>query len=420
MTRHIALIDCNNFYVSCEQVFRPDLENKPVVVLSNNDGCVVARSNEVKRLGVKMGEPWFKLKNVARQHNIIAFSSNYALYADMSNRVMNLLAHYAPTQEIYSIDECFLDLSGMPQRKSHAQKIRRQLLKQLGLPVCIGIAETKTLAKLANFIAKTHPKSTGVFDFNALNTQQQDRLLNQIDIGEIWGVGKKMATSLRAKGLQTVCQLKYANPHTLRAKHGVMIGKIITELRGTACVNMEDAPVAKKQITSSRSFGKPISEVADLRDALSHFVTNAALKLRQQQSVASVIHVYMMTDRFNTSTQQHNPSRSISLQAPTNSTTLLCQAAIDGLEQIYQSGIYYKKAGIILSEISEQHIVQGDLFAPVCKQHHLMETMDALNSRFGQEALKLAENGAQKNWHIKQENKSPAYTTHWEELPICS
>ena len=260
--RSIALIDVNNFYVSCERVFNPTLNNKPVVVLSNNDGCAVARSNEVKALGVSMGAPWFKLKKLAKQHNIIALSSNYALYADMSNRVMSILREFSPEQEVYSIDESFLDLTHF-QHKNHSQyalQMRKRILKWTGLPVCVGIGSTKTLAKLANHCAKKRPQYKGVCDFNAIAPKDLEIILHSIDVGEVWGVGRKLAPKLNALGINSVLDLKQANADRLRRQFSVVMQKTIHELKGIVCIELEDIAPPKKQILNSRSFGVPVHD----------------------------------------------------------------------------------------------------------------------------------------------------------------
>ena len=419
MVRSIALVDGNNFYVSCERVFRPDLENKPVVVLSNNDGCAVARSNEVKALGIKMGSPWFQMRHLAKQHGIVALSSNYALYADMSNRMMNVLSTFSPIQEVYSIDECFLELTGFDDIRERAYDIRRTVGQYVGLPVCVGIGPSKTLAKLANHVAKKHPRSKGVFDFNVLNDRQQESVLSSIEINEVWGIGRKLTASLNAEGVMNVLQLREADLKSMRARYGVVMEKTISELRGISCIDIQETEQPKKQIISSRSFGQTVTEIEDLQDALSHFITNAALKLRQQNSVAGILQVFIMTDRFRKDHPQYSPAISLPLPVPTCNTTLLSKWAAVGLKQIFKTGFRYKKAGVILSEISDQAIQQADLFSSPDEQTDLMETIDSINGRFGKGAIKLAEDGSRMRWAMRQEKKSPGYTTDWNEIAIC-
>lgn len=419
MVQSLALVDCNNFYVSCERVFRPDLEGKPVVVLSNNDGCVVARSNEVKALGVKMGEPWFKLKDLARQHGIIAFSSNYALYADMSNRVMAMLAQCSPIQEIYSIDECFLDLTGFTDIQSRAYAIRQTILKCTGITVCVGIGASKTLAKLSNHVAKKHPKSKGVFDYNRLDARQQASVLGNLQIGEVWGIGRRLSSSLTEQGIATVLQLRDADVASMRNRYGVVMEKTIRELRGQPCIAIEEVTPAKKQIISSRSFGQPVTAIADLQDALAHFITNAALKLRKQHSIAGLLQVFIMTDRFRDDQPQYNPSISLPLPMATDDTMTLNRWACKGLEAIYKAGYQYKKAGVILGEISHKSRFQADLFELGPANTALMLTMDSLNSRFGKGTVRLSQDGSRRAWTMRQDRKSPEYTTNWEKIAIC-
>jgi DNA polymerase V len=417
--RSIALVDCNNFYVSCERVFRPDLEGKPVVVLSNNDGCVVARSNEVKALGVKMAEPWFKLKDLAKRHGIIAFSSNYALYADMSNRVMTMLSQFSPIQEIYSIDECFLDLTGFDDIRSRAYEIRRAVLQCLGITVCVGIGTTKTLAKLANHVAKKHPRSKGVFDYNRLDERQKSSILGQLEVKEVWGIGRKLSKSLNAQGIETVVQLRDADAASMRRRYGVVMEKTIKELRGDSCIEIEDVTPARQQIMSSRSFGQPVTELADLQDAVAHFMTNAALKLRQQNSVAGMVQVFIMTDRFREDRPQYNPSFSLPLPMATDDTMALNRWAAKGLGAIFKPGYQYKKAGVMLSEIGHKSVVQSDMFETSQETPELMLAMDGLNRRFGKGTIKLSQDGSKRSWAMRQDQKSPDYTTNWDELPRC-
>ena len=296
--KNIALIDCNNFYVSCERVFRPDLKNIPLVVLSNNDGCVVSRSNEAKKLGIKMGQPWFQCKQISEKHGVLALSSNYPLYADMSNRVMSILSKYSPEYEVYSIDECFIELTGVSKLRETSYQIRERIIKWTGIPVCVGIGSTKTLAKLANFIAKKHPRSRGVFNYNDLSNEQKNRLLSQISVNKIWGVGLKLSEKLIKRNINTVQDLKTAHIPTLRKTFGVVMEKTQRELQGLSCINLEDSPPIKKQIVSSRSFGKSVESIDVIKDAMNSFVTNACVKLRMQKSNASIVQVFLKTNKF--------------------------------------------------------------------------------------------------------------------------
>ena len=421
--RTIALIDVNNFYVSCKRVFNPKLEGRPVVVLSNNDGCAVARSNEVKALGVKMGQPWFQLKDLARKHGIIAYSSNYALYADMSNRVTSILGVFSPEQEIYSIDECFLDLSGF-RRINHAgygQRIRKRIKQWTGLPVCVGIGPTKTLAKLANHIAKKNPEFNGVCDLNSLSLEQQADWFQRIEVGEIWGIGRRLAPKLHEIGIKTVLDLKTASPSQLRARFSVVMEKIIREINGTACIELEEINPPKKQIVSSRSFGIPVSDLASLEESVSLYISRAAEKLCRQQSYAGTVHVSIRTSPFNEKEPYYANSMTIALPRQTDDTRLLTRVALWGLRRIYRRGYNYQKAGVMLSELVSRQYRQIDLFGSIdtdTKASQLMHVMDQINARMGRGTLKLASEGFKQPWKMKQGNKSPNYTTCWDEL-IC-
>lgn len=421
LPRSIALIDCNNFYCSCERVFRPDLDGKPLVVLSNNDGCVVARSNESKALGIKMGEPWFKLRDLARQHGIVAFSSNYPFYADMSNRVMAILSRFSPVQEVYSIDECFLDLTGFGDIRERACAIRRRVIEWTGLTVCVGIGPSKTLAKLANHIAKKHPKSQGSFDYNRLTLAQQNSVLANLEAGEIWGIGRKLSASLVDLGIHTALQLREADIPSMRARYGVVMEKIIRELRGEPCIEIEEVEPSKKQIVSSRSFGQAVTGLTDLQDAVAHFMSNAAGKLRRQKSVAGLLQVFVMTDQFRPEKPQYNPCLSVPLPVPTADSLALNHWAFQALERLYRSGYEYKKAGVILADIRPEHIVQEDLFSAAQAQPStaLMNALDKINSRYGRGTLKLSSDGSLRPWEMRADNKSPCYTTDWDQIARC-
>jgi len=421
--RHIALIDVNNFYVSCERVFNPQLVGKPVVVLSNNDGCAVARSNEVKALGVGMGAPWFKFKDLAKQHGIIALSSNYALYADMSNRVMSILREYSPEQEIYSIDESFLDLTSFKRRDliQYAQHMRKRILQWTGLPVCVGIGATKTLAKLANHCAKKRPQLNGVCNFNTMATYDLDQLLAEIEVGEIWGVGRKLAPKLAALGYQSALDLKQASPEALRQQFSVVMEKTIRELNGTVCIELEEISPPKKQILSSRSFGHPVRDYNSLAESITLYMSRAAEKLRRQQSFAGSAYVYIRTSPFKPDDPFYSNGLTIPLPTPTDDTRQLVNVVLWGLKQIYRPNFNYAKAGVMLSELVPAQGVQTDLFSQMqstLKSDALMATIDQINRKMGKDAIKLASEGFRKPWKMKQENKSPSYTTRWEGVPV--
>ncbi len=417
--QQLALVDCNNFYCSCERVFRPDLKTTPLVVLSNNDGCVVSRSQEAKALGVKMGQVWFQLKEFAEEHGILAFSSNYALYADLSNRVMNILGTFSPRTETYSIDEVFVDLTGTQKLRETTYQMRERVMTYTGIPVCVGVGPTKTLAKLANFIAKRHPRSKGIFNYNDLTEEQKTRLLSQIPVGEVWGVGRKLTKRLSAHGIDTAYDLREAHAPTLRAEFSVVIEKTIRELQEIPCIELEEIQPNKQQIISSRSFGSMVSELPILKDALSTFVANAAAKLRAQNSYASVIQVCLETNRFREDLPQYNPSLVVPLPYPTNDTIEINVWAGYLAERMFKPEFQYKKAGIKLSEITPVSQRQGDLIEPnIIGNGKLMTAIDELNHRYGRGTLKVSTQGAFTEWQMRAERKSPCYTTSWDEIPV--
>lgn len=419
--RAIALVDVNNFYVSCERVFNPKLRNIPVVVLSNNDGCAVARSNEAKALGVTMAAPWFKYKDLAKKHNIQAYSSNYPLYADMSNRVMSLLRHFSPDQEIYSIDESFLDLTGFATRDliAYGQTIRRSILQWTGLPVCVGIGRTKTLSKLANHCAKKRPEFDGVCNFNLMRHDQLETLFKQIDVSEVWGVGRKLSARLNMLGINTVYDLKTADEQYMREQFSIVLMKTVQELKGTVCIDLEKERPDKKQILSSRSFGYPVTDYQSLAESITLYVSRATQKLRAQASYAGAIYVYIRTSPHKQNQPFYSNGMTIPMPSPTDDTCLLVNAALWGLRRIYKPNYLYVKAGVILDNLTPLAGSQTDMFSQTTKTHQsskLMKVLDAINTRMGRESIKLASEGLNKPWKMKQENISPRYTTNWNDL----
>ena len=419
--RSIALVDVNNFYVSCERAFNPKLHNRPVVVLSNNDGCAVARSNEVKALGVGMGAPWFKFKGLAKQHGIIVLSSNYALYADMSNRVMAILRQFSPDQEVYSIDESFLDLTTFKRRdlECYGQQMRHRIQKWTGLPVCVGIGSTKTLAKLANHCAKKRTVFNGVCNLNEMAVQDINQILSEIEVGEVWGVGRKLAPKLQALGINSVLDLKQANPERLRQLFSVVMEKTIRELNGTVCIEMEDIAPPKKQIVSSRSFGHPVTDYNSLAESITLYMSRAAEKLRKQNSYAGSVYVFIRTSPFKENQAFYSNGLTIPLPTPSDDTRLLVNAALWGLKQVFRTHYNYTKAGVMLSELVDTNGVQTDLFSQLQvspKSTKLMGVLDGINNKMGKESIKLASEGFKRPWKMKQGNKSQSYTTHWDEL----
>jgi DNA polymerase V len=420
----LALVDCNNFYVSCERVFNPKLEGVPVVVLSNNDGCVVSRSNEVKALGIKMAEPWFKIEKLAKQHGIIAFSSNYALYGDLSARVMSILSTFSPRQEIYSIDECFLDLDGFDPQSlvAYGQTIRQTIKRNVGIPVCVGIADTKTLAKLANHCAKKKlAGADSVCDFGRLDDAQRSELFAGIPVGEVWGVGPGITQKLLTMGIKTVEDLRTANAEKIRSQFSVVLARTVSELNGIPCIELEEAGTPRQQIMVSRSFGSPVIELDDLAESVAYFATSAAEKLRQDGSVAASVCVYIRTNPFKEDDPQYQQSLVVLLSQSTDDTMKLVSAALNGLKAIYRSGFNYKKSGVLLMGLQAKETIQATLFDdPVeqAKSASMMRTMDAINQKMGSGCLTIAASGIQHRWAMRRDRKSPNYTTDWNELPM--
>ena len=416
-----ALVDGNNFYVSCERVFNPRLEGRPMVVLSNNDGCVVARSAEVKALGVKMGVPWFQLKDLAARHNILALSSNYTLYADMSNRMMGVIGRYSPQQEIYSIDECFLGLDGFAADGLAAmgQRIRQQVRQWVGIPVCVGIASTKTLTKLANHCAKKNlAGADGVCDFGQLSADELTALFNRIEVNEVWGVGRRLTEKLAGMGITTVRALRDADPMLIRREASVVLERTVRELRGVSCLALEDVAPNKQQIMSSRSFGETVTARIDLEQAVSTYIARAAEKLRRQRSLANAVQVHIRTNPFSERQPQYQRGITVPLTQATSDTMRLTRAALWGLKRIYRPGFAYQKAGVMLMDLHSEDQVQGVLFAAAAPARPaLMDVIDRANARWGGGTLKLAAEGVKKPWQMKRERVTPSYTTRWDELP---
>lgn len=419
-----ALVDANNFYASCEKLFDPRLTGKPVVVLSNNDGCVVARSAESKTLGVPMGAPWFKIQDLVRQHGIVALSSNYALYADMSNRVVEVLRQFASDIEVYSIDESFLELSGFAHLDlvQHGRCIRERIQQWLGLGVCVGIGPTKTLAKLANHCAKKQlAGNAGVCDLSRLSPDETDQLLGRIPIEEVWGVGRQLTKRLKAMGIETVWDLRNADPDLIRRRISVVLERTVRELRGTSCLSLEEVSPPRQQIICSRSFGNRVYELDELNEAVASYVARASEKLRQQDSLAGAISVSLQTSPFSPNEPFYQNSRLVPLPLATQDTRMLSGWALAILGKIYRAGYAYQKAGIQLSELRPRDRRQGSLFGSEAQAEageKLMAAMDRINGRWGRGTMRLAAEGLDKVWKMRQQNLSPQYTTSWEGLPI--
>jgi len=422
--RSIALIDCNNFYVSCERVFNPALKRKPIIVLSNNDGCVIARSQEVKDLGIKMGVPWFKVQNLARHHKIIVFSSNYTLYADMSNRVMQIISEFAPNQEVYSIDECFLDLTGFKHfgLADYGQRIRSTINILVGLPVCVGVGASKTLAKLANHIAKKCSVFDGVCNLNEITQGTLDLLFSKIEVGEVWGVGRRIEKKLAKLGVNTVFDLKQSSPQALRKQFSVLMERTIRELNGESCIPLEEIAPSKKQLVCSRGFGIPLSSLSELSEAVITYTTRVAEKLRRQRSVVAMVYVFIQTNPFKKKDRQYNSGRLIPLTNPTDDTRILIRAALAGLRSIYKPGFSYKKAGVLLDDLLPFNQHQKSLFDDKEAQTHselLMQAIDEINDTMGSGTIKFLGEGLEKQWRAKAEKKTRCYTTRIDEIPVA-
>ncbi len=419
-----GLVDVNNFYVSCERAFNPRLANVPVVVLSNNDGCAVARSNEVKALGVKMGAPWFQMKALARQHCIVALSSNYTLYGDMSNRVVSILREFSPDIEVYSIDESFLRVETVDHlyggATSMGQSMRHRIRQWTSLPVCAGFGESKTLAKFANHLAKKNPVFDGVCDLSALTDEERQHWMAKIEVGEVWGVGRRIATRLQTMGIRSVLDLATADLKLVRRQFGVVLERTVSELQGTSCLELDDLADPKQQIMASRSFGEMVYDLAELGEAVAWHIDRAAEKLRDQGSVAGAVYVFIQTNRFRPADPQYNPGVVVPLADVSDDTRALTTAAMKGLKHIYRPGYSYKKCGVMLMELTAKQQRQETLFddaAARAKSAKLMVAMDAVNSVWGRGTLRTGAAGMSRGWAMRSENRSPRYTTSWDELP---
>ncbi|MBD3425895.1 MAG: translesion error-prone DNA polymerase V subunit UmuC [Candidatus Omnitrophica bacterium] len=416
----IALVDCNNFYVSCERVFKPSLNGRAVVVLSNNDGCVISRSQESKDLGIKMGAPLFKCETFLREHGVKIFSSNYALYADMSKRVMETLSGFAPDIEVYSIDEAFLKLpDARGNLTGQGRKIRRTVLAWTGIPVSVGIAGTKVLAKIANELAKKDLRHDGVFDLSALPAKKAEQILGSFPVEGIWGVGTQYAKYLKRHRISTALDLKRVDPRWARAHMTVTGERLVRELNGTCCMDIESVSKNKKEITSSRSFGRKITDINQIKEAVSDYATRAAVKLRRQGSVCSGLFVFIMTSSYDRDRYYNGSYRS--LATPTAGTSAIIRAAHGIIDRIYLEGKRYAKAGVILMDISGRRNLQLDLFEAGyynSKSEALMHAVDKLNSRWGRGLLSYASNGIMKKWAMRRRILSPGYSTRWDEIPI--
>lgn len=415
-----ALVDCDNFYVSCERLFRPELQNKPVLVLSNNDGCIVSRSNEVKKLGTQMGTPYFKAYDLIKQHNISVFSSNYTLYADISNRIVKTLKKFSPNIEVYSIDEAFLTLKlSHSNYTEYGKDMRERILHDVGIPTTIGIAYSKTLCKVATKIAKKNPQYEGVLSL--LDIEGNDKYLEMVEVDDIWGVGRKYSVWLKSIGINSAKQLKYANRNTIRGKMTVQGLRTVLELNNIPCIPLETHTPDKKSITSSKSFGKKTDSLEDIQKALSIDVARAGEKLRSQNTVAGEISIFILTDPFKS--EHYSNMIKIKLPYKTSDSCVLIKYAMKGLKSIFKEGYIYKKCGAILTDISPKDDLQLNLFTfssgNTEKKETIMKTIDMINKKWGRDTIKIGSMGVENTLMMKQTMKSPRYTTDWEELLIA-
>ena len=417
-----ALADCNNFYASCERVFRPDLQGKPIIVLSSNDGCAVARSNEAKALGIKMGAPFFKIRDIVQRHNVVVFSGNMALYGDMSQRVRWVLEEYAPSVEVYSIDECFLDLRGMNNIDfdAYAKEISAQCWRQTSIPVSVGIAPTKTLAKIASKLCKQYPKLRGGCYMH--RPQDIEKVLRKFPIEDVWGIGRRSAPKLKDRGVYTAYDFTQLPENIVHSMLGITGVRTWNELRGVPCIEFEDGFEGKQSICVSRSFSSEIYDVKELQEQMANFASSMAEKLRKQKSVAAEMVVFAYTNRFKEDAPQTYSNGLISFTTPTSNQRQIVADAVQVTQRIFKNGYGYKKAGVIATKIIPAGEVMHSLFedtAAAEREQKITSTLDSINATFGNGTIKLAVQGSGK---IKSasDNQSPHYTTRWSDIPKVS
>src|SRR5690554_6844296 len=420
MSQIFALVDCNNFYASCERLFRPDLAGKPVLVLSNNDGCVVARSAETKALGIKMGVPVFQIKDLIRQHNIQVFSSNYPLYADLSSRVMRTLETLAPRVEVYSIDEAFLDLTGIESvcgLEDFGRQVKSTVEQWTGISVCIGIAPTKTLAKLANHAAKKYPATGGVVDLTSKERQQ--KLLAITPVGDIWGVGKKLKQKLESVGVHTALDLAQSSPTGIRKQFSVVLERTLYDLNGVRCIGLDDSAPNQQRTRSRRSCGKAVTRLEEMRQAIARYAARGGEELRAENQQANTLTVFIQTNRFNRGRGSYSNSATGQLAMPSNDSRALTTLAMQLLKSIWRDGYRYNKGGVMLAEFYDNNSFQAGLFDDTeqnATSQKLMTAVDNINNS-GLGKVFLARQGMNNIWSMRREYLSPAYTTQWSDLP---
>jgi DNA polymerase V len=417
MTAPFALVDCNNFYVSCERVFQPDLRGKPVVVLSNNDGCVIARSNEAKALGIEMGAPWHLCRERFDKDGVIVRSSNYTLYGDMSARVMKVLRNFTPRLEIYSIDEAFLNLSGFENRlEEHARELRRTVMQWTGIPVSVGIAPTKILAKVANRFAKKDTAVDGVMML--VEQAAQEAALERMELTDLWGVAGRIARRLQEINIWSPLDLKRADPHFVRERFSVVMERMVYELGGVSCLPLEEVVPDRKNIMSSRSFGKPVETRAEIEEAISTYAARAAEKMRRQRLAASGLMVFIETNGFRPQDAQYHASQTVTLAVASADSAKVIRAALSGLAAIWRDGFRYKKAGVMLLDLLPATSACAGLFEPPDDERSVarMRTMDRINAKYGRDTLTIGATGRRRAWKLRRDFLSPCFTTKWEDL----
>lgn len=414
-----ALIDGNSFYCSCERVFRPDLKNIPIVVLSNNDGCVVARTPEAKALGIKMGIPYFQVRHLEKQGRLKVFSSNYELYADLSRRMMMTIASLVPAIEVYSIDECFADMTGIDNLVGHGRAIKARVMQWVGIPTCVGIAPTKTLAKFCNHLAKRYPEHFGgVVVWSDWSVNVQHRALASEPVSEIWGIGRRTAEKLNNQGIQTALEFMLAYSATIRRRYGVTIEQVQCELQGIPCDALKIEIPQKKQLVRSRSFGQSVTKIEDLQAAVTHHISSAAAALRKEKTQAHILSVYILTNRFKKNAPQYYGHRQTAIH-PSSDTVVLNNVAQTLLKQIYRTGYEYKKCGIELAGI-EPVCNQFTLWIEPEAERPIMSAIDRIQERFGCRSIFLASEILGTQWKMSRNILSPCYSTRLNQLPLIN
>ncbi|PPR56657.1 MAG: DNA polymerase IV 1 [Alphaproteobacteria bacterium MarineAlpha5_Bin3] len=418
LLQSIALIDCNSFYASCERIFNPKLLGKPIVVLSNNDGCIITRSAEAKALGIKMGEPYFKAKKIIEKNNVKVFSSNYSLYGDISQRVMEILLGFSPEVEIYSIDEAFLNFKGFKNHEllTYCKHIRQTIKQWVGIPVSIGVGSTKTLSKIANHLAKKEADYEGICILKG--DEKIEEALNRIEIGDVWGIGRRLSKFLRNYGVCTAKQFAFLDRRWIRKNMGVVGEKIQLELCGVSCLDLELLPSPKKSCCVSRSFSRPIEKIEELQESIANYGSRVAEKIREEGLIAQSMSIFVLTNHFNKKEKQYSSSIKLQLDYPTSDSKLIVKRAVEGIQRIYKESYRYKKAGIILYELHSSSSVRGLLDYDKPRTDSLMRSLDEINYRYGSATLRLAAEGIRRSWHMRREKVSPCYTTSFDQLMI--